>query len=76
MHDFVVTCLSVCAKTSERICIKFSGKVGSEQNGYILVAIWIDHRLDTRIVFRIHYWEIRKLVNGHKSAAAFSLSLS
>ena len=27
------------------------------------------HRLDTGIVFRIrHYWEIRKVVNGHKSA--------
>jgi len=25
-----------------------------------------DHRLDTGIVFRIyHYWEIRKLGNGH-----------
>ena len=29
-----------------------------------------DHRLDTGIVFRIHhYWEIWKVVNGHKSAA-------
>jgi len=29
-----------------------------------------DHRLDTGIVFRIrHYWEIRKVVDGHKSAA-------
>ena len=29
-----------------------------------------DHRLDTGIVFRIrHYSEIRKVVNGHKSAA-------
>ena len=29
-----------------------------------------DHRLDTGIVFRIrHYWEIRKVINGHKSAA-------
>jgi len=28
------------------------------------------HRLDTGIVFRIrHYWEIQKVVNGHKSAA-------
>jgi len=26
----------------------------------------LDHRLDTEIVFRIrHYWEIRKMVNGH-----------
>ena len=25
-----------------------------------------DHRLDTRIVFRIrHYWEMQKMVNGH-----------
>jgi len=25
-----------------------------------------DHRLDTRIIFRIrHHWEIRKVVNGH-----------
>jgi len=29
-----------------------------------------NHRLDTGIVFRIrHYWEIWKMVNGHKSAA-------
>jgi len=29
-----------------------------------------DHRLDKRIVFRIrHYWKIREVVNGHKSAA-------
>jgi len=28
------------------------------------------HRLDTGIVYRIrHFWEIRKVVNGHKSAA-------
>jgi len=28
------------------------------------------HRLDTGIVFQIRqYWEIRKVVNGHKSAA-------
>ena len=30
----------------------------------------LDHRLGTGIVFRIHhYWDIRKVVNGHKSAA-------
>jgi len=30
----------------------------------------LDHCLDAGIVFRIcHYWEIRKVVNGHKSAA-------
>jgi len=29
----------------------------------------LDHRQDTGIVFRIrHYWEIRKVVNGQKSA--------
>jgi len=29
-----------------------------------------DHRLYTGVVFWIrHYWEIRKVVNGHKSAA-------
>jgi len=47
--------------------MKFSGKVG---NG--LVNKWLnfgdnpDHYLDTGIFFRIcHYWEIRKVVNGH-----------
>jgi len=37
-----------------------------------MIKFWwrLDHRLDTVIVFRIrHYWEIRKVVNGHKSAA-------
>jgi len=29
-----------------------------------------DHRLDTGIAFRIlHYWQIRKVENGRKSAA-------
>jgi len=29
-----------------------------------------DYHLDAGIVFRIrHYWEIRKVVNGHKAAA-------
>jgi len=48
--------------------MKFSGKVGNEQT----VKFWwrSGHRLDTGIVFRIrHYWEIRKVVNRHKSAA-------
>jgi len=48
--------------------VKFSGKVGkiaSEQ--MIKVGGDPDHRLDTWIVFRIrHYWEIRKVVDGHK----------
>jgi len=42
--------------------MKFSGKVGNGGDP--------DHRLDIRIFFRIrHCWEIRKVVNGHKSAA-------
>jgi len=28
-----------------------------------------DHRLDTGVVLRIRYWEIRKVANGHESAA-------
>jgi len=35
----------------------------------------LDHRLGIGIVSRIrHYWEIRKVVNGHKCAAASSHS--
>jgi len=50
--------------------MQFSGKVG---NGTINKRLNFggdpDHRLDTGIVFRIyHYWEIRKVVNGYKSA--------
>jgi len=61
----------LCAKTSKRICIRFSVKVG---NGPVNKRLNFggdqDHRLDTGIVFRIHhYWEIRKVVNEHKSAA-------
>jgi len=34
-----------------------------------------DHRLDIGIIFLIcHYWKMRKVVNGHKSAAASSHS--
>jgi len=47
--------------------MKFSEKVGNWS-----MSKWLnfvgdpDHRLDTGIVFRIrHYWEIRKVVNGH-----------
>jgi len=29
----------------------------------------LNNRLDAEIVFRIRHWEIRKVVNGHKSAA-------
>jgi len=51
--------------------MKFSGKVG---NGPVKKRLRFGgdpgQRLDTGIVFWIrHYWEIRKVVNGHKSAA-------
>jgi len=51
--------------------MKFSGKVG---NGLVNRCLNFgcdpDHRLDTGIVFLIrHYWKIRKVVNGHTSAA-------
>jgi len=47
--------------------MKFSGKVG---NGPVNKKLNFSddpvHRLNTGIVFRIrHYWEIRKVVNGH-----------
>jgi len=53
--------------------MKFSGKVGNgPMNKRLIVNKQLnfggdpDHRLDTGIVFRIrHYWEIRKVVNGH-----------
>jgi len=51
--------------------MKFSGKVG---NGPMNKRLNFgggdpDRRLDTGIVFQIcHYWKIRKVVNGHKSA--------
>jgi len=58
------------------ICMKFSGKVGNGPlNKRLNFSGDPDHRLDTEIVFRIrHYWEILKVVNGHKSAAASSHS--
>jgi len=51
--------------------MKFSGKVGNGPvNKWLNVGGDPDHRLDTGIVYRIrHYWEIRKVVNEHKSAA-------
>jgi len=70
MYLSLFVCLSICLiatlrkKTSERICMKFSGKVGN-----VPVNIRLnfggdpDHRLDTGIVFRIrHCWEIWKVV--------------
>jgi len=51
--------------------MKFSGKVGNETvNKPLEFGGDPDHRLDIGIVFRIlYYWEIWKVVNGHKSAA-------
>ena len=58
-------CYQLCAETFEPICMKFSVKVG---NGP--VNKMIKFRLATVTVFRIdHYWEIGKVVNGHKSGA-------
>jgi len=47
--------------------MKFSRKVGNwPPNKKLNFGGDPDHRLDTGIVFRIrHYWEIRKVVNGH-----------
>ena len=67
MFSSLSVCLSVClcAKTSERICMKFSGKVG---NGPVNKCLNFggdrDRRMYAVIVFRIrHYWEIRKVVS-------------
>ena len=51
--------------------MKFSGKVvNGPVNKWLNFGGESEHRLDTGIVFRIcHCWEIRKVVNGHKSAA-------
>ena len=52
--------------------MKFSEQVGNgPMNKRLNFGGDPDHRLDTRVVFRIrHYWKIRKVViNGHKSAA-------
>jgi len=51
--------------------MKFSGKVcNGAMNKWLNFGGDPDHRLDTGVVFRIRrYWEIRKLVNGRKSAA-------
>jgi len=51
--------------------MKFSGKMGNGPvNKWLHFGGHPDHRLDTGIVFRIRcYWEIRKVVNAHKSAA-------
>ena len=51
--------------------MKFPGKVGKGPlNKRLYFSGDPDHYLDTGIVFRIrHSWEIRKVVNGRKSAA-------
>jgi len=51
--------------------MKYSGKVrNGPVNKLLNFGSDLDHRLDTEIIFRIrHYWEIRKVANGHKSAA-------
>jgi len=64
----VVICfLATLRKTSKRICMTFSRKVGNGQvNKCLNFDGDPDYRLDTRIVFRVrHYWEIRKVVNGY-----------
>jgi len=52
------------------ICMKFSEKVGDGPiNRRLNFGGDPVHRLDYRAVFRIrHYWEIRKVINGPKSA--------
>ena len=59
--------LPLCARTSELICMKFSGKVGNwPSNRWLNSGGDLDHRFDTGILLQIrHYWEIRKVVNGH-----------
>ena len=51
--------------------MKFSGKVGNgPMNKWLNFGGDPNYRLSTGIAFRIrHYWEIRKVVNGRKSAA-------
>ena len=51
--------------------MKFSEKVGNGPlNKWLNFSGAPNHRIDTGIAFRIRqYWEIRKVVNGHKSAA-------
>jgi len=47
--------------------MKFAGMVGNgPMNKRLNFGCDPDHRLEAGIVFRIrHYWEIRKVVNGH-----------
>ena len=67
--SFVYDCLlALCTKTSKRICMRFSWNVGNglnrPMNKWLNFGGDLDHRLDTKIVFRIrHYWEIWKVVS-------------
>ena len=63
MFSLLFVCLlALCAKISKQICMKFSAKVKFRWR-----YIWPSGI--SGIVFRIrHYWEIQKVVNGHKSA--------
>ena len=80
----VVVCLSVClfdcqqlcTTTSERTCMKFSGKVGNGPvNKWLHFGGDPDHCLDTGIVFRIrHCWEIRKVVSTDCACATLQCS--
>jgi len=65
-----VCLLATLHKTPERICMRFAGKVGNGPvNKWLNFSGGLDHNLDIGIVFWIrHYWEIWKVVNGHKSA--------
>jgi len=83
-YVIVVVCLSVCLYVCLFVCLlatlrknfqtdlhEFSGKSG---NGPVNKRLYFGgdlvHCLHTGIVFRIrHYWEMRKVVNGHKSVA-------
>jgi len=68
MFSPLFVCLSVsnfAEKTSKRICMKFSWKMGNEPvNKWLNFGSNPGHHLNTGIVFRIrHYWEIQKVVS-------------
>ena len=70
-------CLSVnnfMQKTSKRICMKLSGKVGNgPMNKWLNFGGRADHRLDRGIVFWIHhYWEMWKVVSTDCTARCCS----
>ena len=77
-YVFVVVCLSVClsacwqfcAKTLEQICMKFSEKVGDGSLNKQMVRFWWQSGSlsECKVCFPdFSHWEIRKVVNGHKS---------